>query len=68
MSLAARGRYPTVATGWTEDSVRYTHGHHESVLRSHMWRTVDNSAARQAVTEGLATENELRVIADGWRR
>lgn len=25
--------------------VRYTHGHHESVLRSHRWRTVENSAA-----------------------
>jgi len=24
---------------------RYTHGHHESVLRSHEWRTVENSAA-----------------------
>lgn len=24
---------------------RYTHGHHESVLRSHVWRTVENSAA-----------------------
>lgn len=24
---------------------RYTHGHHESVLRVHAWRTVDNSAA-----------------------
>ena len=24
---------------------RYTHGHHESVLRSHTWRTVENSAA-----------------------
>src|SRR3954464_588436 len=23
----------------------YTHGPHESVLRSHKWRTVDNSAA-----------------------
>lgn len=23
----------------------YTHGHHESVLRSHSWRTIDNSAA-----------------------
>jgi SAM-dependent methyltransferase len=23
----------------------YTHGHHESVLRSHVWRTVENSAA-----------------------
>lgn len=24
---------------------RYTHGHHESVLRSHTWRTVENSAS-----------------------
>ena len=24
---------------------RYTHGHHESVLRSHQWRTAENSAA-----------------------
>ena len=23
----------------------YTHGHHESVLRSHQWRTAENSAA-----------------------
>ncbi|MET0459349.1 MAG: class I SAM-dependent methyltransferase, partial [Ilumatobacteraceae bacterium] len=22
----------------------YTHGHHESVLRSHTWRTAENSA------------------------
>jgi 2-polyprenyl-3-methyl-5-hydroxy-6-metoxy-1,4-benzoquinol methylase len=27
------------------NSERYTHGHHESVLRSHTWRTVANSAA-----------------------
>ncbi|HQT99161.1 MAG TPA: methyltransferase domain-containing protein [Acidimicrobiales bacterium] len=26
-------------------SDRYTHGHHESVLRSHRWRTVENSAS-----------------------
>ena len=26
-------------------SDRYTHGHHESVLRSHTWRTAQNSAA-----------------------
>lgn len=25
--------------------VRYTHGHHDSVLRSHRWRTAENSAA-----------------------
>ena len=28
-----------------ERSERYIHGHHESVLRSHTWRTVENSAA-----------------------
>src|SRR5262249_56263311 len=27
------------------EPMTYTHGHHESVLRSHRWRTVDNSAA-----------------------
>jgi SAM-dependent methyltransferase len=26
-------------------AARYTHGHHEAVLRSHRWRTVENSAA-----------------------
>jgi ubiquinone/menaquinone biosynthesis C-methylase UbiE len=26
-------------------SETYTHGHHESVLRSHRWRTAENSAA-----------------------
>jgi ubiquinone/menaquinone biosynthesis C-methylase UbiE len=29
----------------SEPETRYTHGHHEAVLRSHRWRTVDNSAA-----------------------
>jgi SAM-dependent methyltransferase len=28
----------------TSPGNRYTHGHHESVLRSHRWRTADNSA------------------------
>lgn len=34
---------------------RYTHGHHESVLRTHSWRTVDNSAAYLApyLTPGI---------------
>ena len=34
----------------------YTHGHHESVLRSHKWRTVDNSAAYLAphLTSGIS--------------
>ena len=27
------------------DSETYSHGHHESVLRSHRWRTAENSAA-----------------------
>ena len=27
------------------ETATYTHGHHESVLRSHTWRTADNSAA-----------------------
>ena len=45
-----------IATGWTEDSMTYTHGHHESVLRSHKWRTVDNSAAYLAprLTYGIS--------------
>jgi ubiquinone/menaquinone biosynthesis C-methylase UbiE len=28
-----------------ENPDRYSHGHHESVLRSHRWRTAENSAA-----------------------
>ncbi|MEU1127683.1 methyltransferase domain-containing protein [Streptomyces sp. NPDC005899] len=28
-----------------EEAAVYTHGHHESVLRSHRWRTAENSAA-----------------------
>lgn len=28
-----------------EPTKQYTHGHHESVLRSHRWRTAENSAA-----------------------
>jgi len=34
----------------------YTHGHHESVLRSHKWRTVDNSAAylTSRLTSGIS--------------
>ena len=28
----------------------------------------DSAIARQAIREGLATEHELREIADGWRR
>ncbi|GAB3237099.1 methyltransferase domain-containing protein [Glycomyces halotolerans] len=28
-----------------KETATYTHGHHESVLRSHTWRTAENSAA-----------------------
>jgi ubiquinone/menaquinone biosynthesis C-methylase UbiE len=37
---------PTGALGSTPsmESESYTHGHHESVLRSHRWRTAENSA------------------------
>ncbi|MBC7724572.1 MAG: methyltransferase domain-containing protein [Burkholderiaceae bacterium] len=40
----------------TETPERYTHGHHASVLKSHTWRTVDNSAAYLAphLTPGLS--------------
>ncbi|WP_030763631.1 methyltransferase domain-containing protein [Streptomyces sp. NRRL F-2664] len=33
------------ATGAARETAVYTHGHHESVLRSHRWRTAENSAA-----------------------
>ena len=34
-------------SGRTEPASRdvYTHGHHASVVRTHAWRTVENSAA-----------------------
>ena len=35
----------TRSIGPTPPDHRYTHGHHESVLRSHRWRTAENSAA-----------------------
>jgi hypothetical protein len=35
--------HPVAFTGVTPG--KYTHGHHESVLRSHRWRTAENSAA-----------------------
>jgi ubiquinone/menaquinone biosynthesis C-methylase UbiE len=38
--MSAGSRY-----GLTVSSERYSHGHHESVLRSHRWRTAENSAA-----------------------
>ena len=38
------GAYPTPRAD-AQPPPRYTHGHHEAVLRSHRWRTVENSAA-----------------------
>jgi SAM-dependent methyltransferase len=42
----AHGQRPNVAGGWHHVPMAgtYTHGHHESVLRSHTWRTAENSA------------------------
>jgi len=37
--------WPPSPTGEPEKPMTYTHGHHESVLRSHKWRTISNSAA-----------------------
>ncbi|MER7760427.1 class I SAM-dependent methyltransferase [Streptomyces sp. NPDC097619] len=34
-----------MSTAPHRETAVYTHGHHESVLRSHRWRTVENSAA-----------------------
>ena len=37
-----------IEVGWHSKTMttpdRYSHGHHESVLRSHLWRTAENSA------------------------
>jgi SAM-dependent methyltransferase len=41
----------------------YTHGHHKSVLRSHVWRTVENSAAY--IQEGLRAGLEVLDVGCG---
>lgn len=41
----------------------YTHGHHESVLRSHRWRTADNSAAH--LLPHLTASTELLDVGAG---
>ena len=62
----------------------YLHGHHDSVLRSHRWRTAENSAgyllaalpdtARvldvgdRVVERALATRADLRRLAEAWLR
>ncbi len=45
------------------ESESYTHGHHESVLRSHRWRTVDNSA--QYLVERLRPGQTLLDVGCG---
>src|SRR3954471_14716338 len=42
-TIARRGTDRTGQHGRMPDT--YTHGHHESVLRSHTWRTAQNSGA-----------------------
>jgi ubiquinone/menaquinone biosynthesis C-methylase UbiE len=45
-AVTARTLRRVTDTEPADDSApRYTHGHHEAVLRSHRWRTVENSAA-----------------------
>jgi SAM-dependent methyltransferase len=41
----------------------YTHGHHESVLRSHKWRTAENSAA--FLLPGLAEDAKVLDVGCG---
>ena len=47
IAAVARVRRPrrhTPGPGMSPPDDVYTHGHHESVLRSHRWRTAENSA------------------------
>jgi ubiquinone/menaquinone biosynthesis C-methylase UbiE len=46
-----------------EHATVYTHGHHESVLRSHRWRTVENSAAY--LVAHLETDTRLLDVGCG---
>lgn len=45
MVLNIWDRGPVIWEDWDILHRMYTHGHHESVLRSHRWRTAENSAA-----------------------
>jgi len=44
-SASPRSRPASPAAERTARTVTYTHGHHPSVLRSHTWRTAENSCA-----------------------
>jgi len=52
--------------------VTYTHGHHASVLRSHTWRTAENSAAhllphlRAGLDAFAAAFHRWAAAPDGW--
>jgi SAM-dependent methyltransferase len=43
--IGGESRVPVHAGGMSGARESYAHGHHESVLRSHRWRTATNSAA-----------------------
>jgi ubiquinone/menaquinone biosynthesis C-methylase UbiE len=45
------------------DPERYSHGHHESVLRSHQWRTAENSAG--FLLDHLASGQDLLDVGCG---
>jgi ubiquinone/menaquinone biosynthesis C-methylase UbiE len=47
----------------TESRETYSHGHHDSVLRSHRWRTVENSAGY--LLPYLKPEDDLLDIGTG---
>ena len=63
-------------------SETYLHGHHDSVLRSHRWRTAENSAGYLLgrlqpgmrildvgwPEHGLATRPDLERLARAWLR
>ena len=44
----------------------YTHGHHESVLRSHRWRTAENSAAYLVLLDKVTAKALREALTDGW--
>src|SRR5580704_18292011 len=45
VAVRPRPAFREVPAPWHNDLMTHTHGHHESVLRSHTWRTAENSSA-----------------------
>ena len=68
--LRAAPPRPVVSAAMTPDDV-YTHGHAESVLRSHRWRTAENSAGlprcRTCATDARPPRRRLRAGHDHRR-